>query len=94
MLAETHAQMFISGTSAGGMMLHNLLCTSSVVGRHISAAVDLIGGVGTALKPECHPTAKVPLRILHGETDSVLPFERGAEVDGAPFISTSEAPTV
>ncbi len=69
-------------------MLHNLLCTSSVITKHIAAAADLIGGVGTPMRGHCHPAAKVPLRIVHGEVDTVLSFDKAAEVDGSPFMST------
>lgn len=90
-LAVDRRRIYMSGTSAGGMMLHHLLCSSSVVGRHVAAAVDLIGGVGAGVRGSCRPGGRVPpLRIVHGETDSVLPFDKGAEVDGSPFMSTSE----
>lgn len=90
-LAVDRRRVYMSGTSAGGMMLHNLLCTSSVVTHHLAAAVDLIGGVGAGVKATCRPPERVPLRIVHGETDTVLPFDRGAEVDGAQFMSTKDA---
>jgi hypothetical protein len=86
-------KIYMTGTSAGGMMLHNLLCSSSYVSSKIAAAVDIIGGAGAPVKSTCHPAAgkrRVPLRLLHGEADSVLPYDRSADVDGAPFMSTSE----
>jgi hypothetical protein len=32
----------------------------------------------------------VPLRMIHGENDTVLSFEKACEVDGVRFLSTSE----
>lgn len=86
------AKTYLTGTSAGGMMLQNLLCTSSVVASRVTAAVDIIGGIGSPMKAACHPANRrhVPLRILHGENDQVLRWDQPTDVDGAPFLSTSE----
>ncbi len=84
-------QIFMSGTSAGGMMVHNLLCRSTVVGRTVSAAVDMLGGLGAQVtRGACRPAKSVPFRIVHGEVDEVLKFNEPCEVDGASFMSTSE----
>lgn len=80
----------MTGTSAGGMMVENLLCSSSVISKAVTAAVDIIGGAGTPVRASCRPAGKVPLRILHGEIDPVLKFAEATDVDGSPFMSTSE----
>ena len=83
-------QIYMTGTSAGGMMVEHLLCSSALIPNTIAAAVDIIGGAGTPLRDSCNPAVKVPLRILHGEEDPVLHFNESTEVDGSPFMSTSE----
>ncbi|KIY93543.1 hypothetical protein MNEG_14418, partial [Monoraphidium neglectum] len=68
---EQLAEIYLTGTSAGGMMLENLLCTSSVIPNKVAAAVDIIGGIGAPMRGTCRPAGKrrVPFRILHGEAD-------------------------
>lgn len=85
-------QIYLTGTSAGGMMLQNLLCSSSLVSSRVAAAADLIGGIGAPMKAQCKPAGKrrVPLRMIHGEADQVLRYDVNGDVDGAPFLSTSE----
>jgi len=71
-------------------MVENLLCRSSVVARTVAAAIDVIGGLGVTERGSCHPARKVPFRILHGDSDTVLLFDKQCEVDGATFMATSE----
>ena len=86
------SKIYLTGTSAGGMMLQTLLCKSSLVASRVAAAVDVIGGIGAPMKGQCSPPGKrrVPLRIIHGENDQVLRWDQNGDVDGAPFLSTKE----
>lgn len=92
--AASHAshQVYLTGTSAGGMMLENLLCSSALISKRVAAAVDIIGGIGRPMLTQCKPPGgrRVPFRILHGENDQVLHWDTATDVDGAPFLSTSE----
>lgn len=38
--------MLLTGDSAGGMMVQALLCESRVVSKVVTAAVDILGGIG------------------------------------------------
>lgn len=80
----------MTGTSAGGMMLENLLCTSSLVQQKLAAAVDIIGGMGADFPSRCKPDKQVPLLMIHGTKDPVISYTNQQEVDGAKFLSTCE----
>ena len=83
-------RFYLSGTSAGGMMVENLLCQSSAVQSRLSAAVSILGGIGENFAPSCHPTRAVPLMLLHGEADTVIGYYSNTNVDGSQFLSTRE----
>ncbi|GBF89407.1 hypothetical protein Rsub_01979 [Raphidocelis subcapitata] len=89
-LSMDRKKVFLSGTSAGGMMLHTLLCSSPIVSHFTTAAVDLIGGLGESMRHTCRDSHHVPLRIIHGENDTVLHFDEACEVDGVRFLSTRD----
>lgn len=72
------------------MLLHSILCSSSLISSTVTAAVDIIGGVGTSARGKCHPANKVPLMIIHGETDDILKYDEASAVHGYPFMSASE----
>ncbi|KAI8462535.1 MAG: hypothetical protein J3K34DRAFT_447686 [Monoraphidium minutum] len=92
-MSVDQSRIYLTGTSAGGMMLENLLCSSSLVSSKVAAAVDIIGGIGAPMRGSCKPHGKrrVPFRIVHGESDQVLRWDQATDVDGAPFLSTKEA---
>ena len=75
-------------------MLENLLCNSALISKRVAAAVDIIGGIGAPMRSQCKPAGgrRVPFRMIHGESDQVLRFDQATDVDGAPFLSTSERP--
>jgi hypothetical protein len=82
-------KLFVSGNSAGGMMVYQLLCESSWFDRHLTAASVFSGGVGE--RHECKDgkeASRVPLLVLHGQIDDVIGFKTGTSVDGSPFQAT------
>jgi len=79
-------QMFVSGNSAGGMMVYELLCESEWFAKNLAAAAVFSGGVGEGYA--CRggrASARVPLLVLHGQDDEVIGYRKGTSVDGSPF---------
>jgi hypothetical protein len=86
-------QMLLSGVSAGGMMVQTLLCQSPAVSAAITAAVDMLGGIGSdyALSPQCETSTAVPFLKLQGTDDPSITFDKQILVDGVNFLSAMEA---
>jgi poly(3-hydroxybutyrate) depolymerase len=78
----------MSGTSAGGMMVDLLLCKSPFIQRTITAAANILGGIGQDFSSQCQPSKQVPLALIHGENDAVIGFSNPSNVDGSQFLST------
>lgn len=83
-------QFWVSGTSAGGMMVNYLLCKSELFQNTATAVVDMLGGVGESFMGSCSPKRHLPHLILHGMTDPIITYDRDNVVDGSNFISTRE----
>jgi hypothetical protein len=86
-------QMLLSGVSAGGMMVQTLLCQSPAVSAAVTAAVDMLGGIGSdyALGPQCAASSAVPFLKLQGTDDPSITFDTQILVDGVNFLSAIEA---
>jgi hypothetical protein len=94
-------QYYLSGESAGGMMVHALLCQSRAVASAVDAAADMLGGISAdyaASKCAAPATEAVPFMKLHGIEDPNIPYaqRRGAEVlvDGVAFLGARDAAAV
>lgn len=83
--------VYLSGTSAGGMMVYTMLCRSRAMraGR-VRAAAVVIGGMGKSFADGCTSPARVPLMILHGAKDEHIPYNRPVVLDYVPFMSTAD----
>lgn len=81
-------KFWVTGTSAGGMMVNYLLCTSELFQNTATAVVDMLGGVGESFLGSCSPKRQLPHLILHGMTDPIITYDRDNDVDGSKFIST------
>lgn len=69
-LPPLHAQLYLSGESAGGMMVQVLLCQKPRVADAVTAAADIMGGIGAeySASAACADSHAVPFLKLHGET--------------------------
>eukprot|EP00775_Hariotina_reticulata_P009685 gene9685-9843_t len=81
-------KFFVSGTSAGGMMVNLLLCKSALFQNTVTAVADILGGVGESFTSQCSPSKFVPHLILHGQNDPIITYYNDNLVDNAKFIST------
>ena len=87
-------KLFVSGNSAGGMMVYHLLCQSAWFARNLAAASVFSGGMGEKYEckgPGAAASKRVPLIVLHGQADDVIGYQKGTNVDGAPFLATTDA---
>lgn len=83
-------QFWVTGTSAGGMMVNYLLCKSQLFVETATAVVDILGGVGESFTGQCQPKKFLPHLILHGQDDPIITYWKDNLVDGSNFISTCE----
>jgi poly(3-hydroxybutyrate) depolymerase len=84
-------KLFVSGNSAGGMMVYHLLCQSAWFARNLAAASVFSGGVGEQYEckgPGAAASKRVPLLVLHGQVDDVIGYQKGTNVDGSAFQAT------
>lgn len=86
-------QIYLSGDSAGGMMVYVMLCQSQVVSRMVTAAADILGGVGReyAQSRACQNSKAVPFLKIQGVKDPFITYDRDILVDGVDFISSISA---
>jgi len=83
-------------------MVNTLLCQSDIISKSVTAAADLLGGIGTefAASKECTPahTQAVPFLKLHGMEDEPIPYEQvpGKEVlvDNVEFLGAQDTVAV
>eukprot|EP00878_Enallax_costatus_P030828 GHUV01033625.1.p1 GENE.GHUV01033625.1~~GHUV01033625.1.p1 ORF type:complete len:290 (+),score=9.71 GHUV01033625.1:166-1035(+) len=88
-LSVNTKQILLSGESAGGMMVQALLCQSRIIPKLITAAVDMLGGLGKdyALGPACKQSPPVAFFKIHGVKDPFITWNKDILVDGVNFIS-------
>lgn len=91
-LSVCAVQFWVTGTSAGGMMVNYMLCKSQLFVDTATAVVDQLGGVGASFTTpgNCQPKKLLPHLILHGQDDQIITYWNDNVVDGAKFISTCE----
>jgi poly(3-hydroxybutyrate) depolymerase len=84
LLFHWYLQIYLSGDSAGGMMVYVMLCQSQVVPRMVAAAADILGGVGRdyARSRACQNSKAVPFLKIQGMKDPFITYDRDILVDG------------
>jgi polyhydroxybutyrate depolymerase len=78
-------RVFVIGHSNGGFMAHRLACESS----RIAAIVSLAGAVWRE-PARCRPPAPVAVLQVHGDADSIIHYDGGQFLTGAPYPSARE----
>lgn len=83
-------RIYVTGASAGGMMAQFLACRS----QRIAAASEVMGSMETRVAERCGPGPSVPMLLIHGDADPIVPYE-GGEVFAGPgrrpvFLSADE----
>lgn len=69
------ARVYVMGISNGGMMTYRLLCEAA--GR-FAGAVAIVANLGEEIAPACQPARPVPLMVLNGTDDPLVPYQGGA----------------
>jgi poly(3-hydroxybutyrate) depolymerase len=83
--------VYLSGKSAGGILVHAALCRSKVVADKVAVAIDVIGGIPDAMAKACTPKGRTNVLLVHGMKDEHLPWASSVVLDYVPFMSTQAA---
>jgi len=77
-LASLHpidrARLYVTGISNGGMMSYRLGCDAAGV---FAAAAPVAANMAVELGGACHPLRAVPLLIMNGVDDPIMPWKGG-----------------
>ncbi|GBF93297.1 hypothetical protein Rsub_06029 [Raphidocelis subcapitata] len=84
-------RIYLSGKSAGGVLVHAALCRSEAVATKVRVAVDILGGLPEPMAQACAPKGETSVLLIHGEQDEHLPFNRRVVLDYVPFLSKQDA---
>lgn len=84
------SRVYVTGLSNGGFMSERLACD---LASKIAAAAPVAGPLSEALVPRCAPSRPMPLLLIEGTADPLVPFA-GGEVAGKRGIVLSAAATV
>lgn len=68
------SRVYITGASNGGMMTYRMLCERTPL---FAAAAPVIANMPTDLVGACVPAAPIPMLILNGEEDPLMPWNGG-----------------
>lgn len=81
------ARIYVSGASMGGFMTFGLMCARS---ERIAAAAALIATMTERQVEECKPARAVPLVMLNGTLDRLVPWDGRKSGSGAllPVLET------
>jgi polyhydroxybutyrate depolymerase len=69
------ARLYVTGISNGGMMSYRLACDAAGV---FAAAAPVAANMAVELEGACHPSRAVPLLIMNGVDDPIMPWKGGA----------------
>lgn len=72
-------RVYAAGMSNGGMMTNRLACEKTST---FAAIAVVAGAMPTELQPNCRPSTKMPIIIMHGTNDPIVPFSGGAMNSG------------
>ncbi|MFY7898354.1 MAG: alpha/beta hydrolase family esterase [Candidatus Planktophila sp.] len=78
--SKDNRPVFIGGLSNGGMMALRQLCSGS---SRFAGAFIIAGGTSQQILDSCSPKATLPIILMHGEMDSVVPYKGGVVVRGS-----------
>jgi len=83
-------RMFIAGVSNGGMMAQRLACEAP---QAFAGFASIIANMPVALIDRCTPRAAVPMMVINGTEDYIVPYD-GGQVGRrrflGPVVSTAE----
>jgi polyhydroxybutyrate depolymerase len=68
------ARIYVAGISNGGMMSYRLACDAAQV---FAAAAPVAANMSVELAPSCQPARAVPLLVINGTDDPIMPWKGG-----------------
>jgi len=68
------ARIYVVGGSNGGMMTHRLACD---LADRIAGAVAMVASLPEPVAPRCKPAMPVPILMMNGDADPLVPYEGG-----------------
>lgn len=68
-------RVFVTGISNGGMMAQRLACEQA---ERIAGIATVAGGLPEPLQATCKPTRSLPVLVIHGTEDPIVPWSGGA----------------
>lgn len=72
--AVDRARLYVTGISNGGMMSYRLACDAAGV---FAAAAPVAANMAVELEGACHPARAIPLLIMNGVDDPIMPWKGG-----------------
>jgi polyhydroxybutyrate depolymerase len=72
-------RIYVAGLSLGGVMALRMACTDAGI---FAAMAVLIAGMEETSGAECQPANPLPLLIVHGTADQVIPYAGGQTIRG------------
>lgn len=67
-------RVYVSGISNGGMMSYRLACDAAAL---LAAAAPVAANMSVDLAPRCQPSRSVPVLIMNGTDDPIMPWKGG-----------------
>lgn len=74
-LPVDRSRVYIAGISSGGMMAQRMACEKA---DRIAAVATVAGTMPVELKAACKPARPLPVLMIHGTEDPVVPWAGGA----------------
>ena len=68
-------RIYVAGISNGGMMAQRLACEQA---DRIAGIATVAGGLSEPLQATCKPTRPLPVLVIHGTEDPIVPWAGGA----------------
>lgn len=78
-------RLYFAGLSSGGFMSNRMACRTS---NRIAAIFSVAAGIRAAVRPECTATRPMPVGIVNGTLDTIVPY------DGIPSFLASNPPNL
>ncbi|RMG21627.1 MAG: esterase [Deltaproteobacteria bacterium] len=86
------SRIYVVGISNGGFMTERLAC--SPLSARLAAVVPVIATMAETLLAECAPAAPLPIALVAGDEDPLVPFTGGPMMDGDRGVIASFDDTV
>jgi len=80
-------RIYATGASNGGMFTHRLACEP---GTPFAAFAPVVANLPTDLEPYCNPGRPVPIMMIMGTEDALMPYEGGVVARMIPLLGPGQ----